>query len=152
MSLMLPVLVPLNPGVGGCEDQAGDDDVEGQFAPEFCKRTSSASASEGLGECKLGRLVEGEMIGREDTIRTSSGFSVVLDGQSLAVESVVARSGELLLHRAVAGIAAEGGLDDWAGQNAGGGEAYSLVQHGEGVCVGADVVANCFNARLKLFH
>lgn len=36
MGLVLPVLVPLDPGVGGSEDEAGDDDVEGEFAPEFC--------------------------------------------------------------------------------------------------------------------
>ena len=36
MRLVLPVLIPLHPGVGGGEDEAGDDDVEGEFAPEFC--------------------------------------------------------------------------------------------------------------------
>jgi len=36
VSLMLPVLIPLNPGVGGGEDEAGNNDVEGEFAPEFC--------------------------------------------------------------------------------------------------------------------
>jgi len=34
---MLPVLVPLDPGVGGSENQAGDDEVDGELAPEVCK-------------------------------------------------------------------------------------------------------------------
>ena len=33
---MLPMLVPLDPGVGGSEDQAGNDEVNGELAPEVC--------------------------------------------------------------------------------------------------------------------
>jgi len=33
---VLPVLVPLDPGVGRSEDQAGNDEVDGELAPEVC--------------------------------------------------------------------------------------------------------------------
>lgn len=37
MGLVHPVLVPLDPCVGGDEDQAGNDNVYRQLAPEFCE-------------------------------------------------------------------------------------------------------------------
>ena len=80
--------------------------------------------------------------------RTSSGLGVFLDGQSLAVESVVTGSGELSLHGVVGGIAAEGCLDGWAGKDACGGKT-SLVQHCECVCLVRAELADNVNVNIN---
>lgn len=51
---MLPVLVPLNPCVGRGEDQAGNNDVDREFAPEFCRKTNVLSVNS-LGRSMLDR-------------------------------------------------------------------------------------------------